>query len=204
MEALLKYGPFAAVCLQAISVTVAAYFAVQGLRAWRHQLVGKRHFEVAEHVMIAFVEAIDAIDAARLILSTSTKNSRKADPDESPSLRQVLDSYYEPVERLNINEAKFSELRKAWTLFEIHFPEISDEPIKAIFKARYEILTTANMMMDIAREYDGVKLPDDAKNALRELKDVIFSRLKPDHPLSKSLEQARQDLNKILRKYMQV
>jgi hypothetical protein len=43
----------AATVLQAISVAVAAFFAILGLNAWRRQLIGKRKVEIAEEALLA-------------------------------------------------------------------------------------------------------------------------------------------------------
>jgi hypothetical protein len=55
----------AATIIQAISSAAIAFFAVQGLRAWRRQLVGKRRFEVAEEAVLSAYRVAEKLEWIR-------------------------------------------------------------------------------------------------------------------------------------------
>ncbi len=203
-QKILGLVPAGSLAVSAISLAVTAYFAVRSLQAWRNQLVGKRHFEVAEQTLQAFVEALNSVNYARNGMVFSGEGAtRPAEPHETEAQTRARNSLYAPIERLVNKEATFAELRKMQTLFEIHFPEISTEPFKSLFHAAVRISNAAHSRIQSSIDMQYGDGPDDSERAhLKECRDIINSGSDGEHELSKNLANALKQIKEACKPYI--
>jgi hypothetical protein len=129
--------------VQAVSIAVTAVFAVISLRAWRAQLVGKRRFEVAEHVITAVYEVQEAVSYLRrsYYMSDDARDRPRPDEEESELEAQKRDICFIIEKRFNEMADKFVALQKARLLCKVHFGSEAVDNIKEFFDARNLIYT---------------------------------------------------------------
>lgn len=199
MNIFLQYIPAVSACISATAVAVTAIFAVKGLRAWRTQLTGKRRFEVAEQTLQAFEEARSVIEYARNGSAWAGEGStrpRPAEGGENDDQRRHRDALYTPAERLNAAEAKFADLRKAWVLFEIHFPDGPIDAIRAVFEIRGAVYIAVRQLLDEdgRSSYLRGEVRAQERDRLGRARDTIYNGLIKEDPTTIKLTNAAQQL----------
>ena len=76
--------------IQAVSLIVAAWTAIYGIRAWRSEFVGKKRIELAEEVLVRFYEARDVIRIIRNPFGYVGEGStRQGAEGEAPEEKQI-------------------------------------------------------------------------------------------------------------------
>lgn len=95
-----------------IATVFAAGTAIWGICAWRREYLGKRRIDLSEEILALIYEARDVLEAVRSPLSRKGEGStRKANPDETPKEKEMLDQAYIQIERCNTRQDLFAQLR---------------------------------------------------------------------------------------------
>jgi hypothetical protein len=140
---------------QAFALGGTAVMGWRGITAWRAQLVGKRHIEIAEQALVATYRIRDAFEFIRSPMTGShEKLPRQRDDRESSEESKLLDSYFVPVERVNDAAEAFAEFQMARLLCQVHFAAQSIEPFDRIMALRARVLAGARKLRDSVREGD--------------------------------------------------
>lgn len=138
--------------IQAVSVAVAAYFAVRSLNAWRDQTIGRRKFEVAEEIIVAAFKAQDALEWIRSPLGWSGEaKDRPKIPGETEGEARQRETYYIPIARIKERSEEFAELARVLHLARAHFPD-AVRSIQELFNIRREINVDAQMLGEMVGE----------------------------------------------------
>lgn len=205
MDDIIRYVPAASAAISAISVAVTATFAVMGLRAWRAQMTGKRRFEVAELALQAFEEAKTALSYSRNGFSWGGEGeTRPQDENETPEQKRHRNSLYTAAERLNNAEDKFTELRKAWVLFEIHFPDGPVNAIKDVFDVRAQVYMGVRQLLDATRRHELERgdYGEDDRRRMANARAAIYNGLIEDDPLTMKMAAADKSLREFCRTHI--
>ena len=182
--------------VQAISVAVTAFFAVKSLRAWRVQLVGKRHFEAAEQVIGAVYDVREALSYMRrsYYLTEDTRDRPRPDAESELDARQ-RDACFIIEHRFNEASEKFSALRTARLLCTIHFTTAAVTGIDEIFNVRNKIY----VMLGLANSYVGKPLH--SAEADRML-SAIWARDDETDEMSKQIASAVAKIEEVCAPYL--
>ena len=176
----------------ASAVTAIAAFgtfcvAFRGLRAWRHEMIGRRKAEIAEEVLADFYRERDMIASLRSPLAfTHEKASRVRDPDESENLSKRLDTVYVSLDRLKKEEAFLAAFQAKRYRFQAIFDETAATSFEEIFQVVKKIAIAATMLQDAARE---AEMGTDVDIALRrEHENAIWGT--NDDELARKVDEA--------------
>jgi hypothetical protein len=138
---------------QAVALGGTAMMGWRGITAWREQLVGKRHIEIAEQALLATYRIRDIFEFIRSPVTGSYEaKSRTRDKRESVHKSTLLDSYFVPIERVNDAAEAFAEFQIARLLCQVHFGPRSVEPFDRIMALRARVLAAATKLRDSVRE----------------------------------------------------
>lgn len=187
--------------LPGASIAVAVYFGVQGLRAWRAQVVGKRKFEVAEEALVSFARASDALKFVRNIASNSNEGAtREKEPDETPDETRRRNANFVPLERLNAASEQFAPLRKTQLLCRYHFGPEAAAQFDAIFSARGAIIVGARMLNILSHSNEPLN------SASKEIRDkserAIWGTGGEEDEIARSIDAAMVRLENICAPYL--
>ena len=133
--------------LQSASIVFAALMAAYGIDAWRREFIGKRKMELAEEVLALVLETREIISYIRSPGSFQGEGeSRKADEDETESVRRARNLAFVPIERQNQHLEKLNRL---WTLsyrFRAQFGNDASKPIDDLRNTIATIKTSCHIL----------------------------------------------------------
>lgn len=187
--------------IPAVSIAVAAYFSVQGLRVWRSQLVGKRKFEVAEEALVAFERAREALRYVRSPGGWGGEGStREKAPNESDEETRRKNIAFAPIERLNKMSETFAPLHKTQILCRFHFGPEAAKPFDVINDVRQEIWAASLFLVEAAD--DRTRWDDESMQDLnKQSRAVIYGGHSKDE-IAPRLAAAMTRLETILQPYL--
>jgi hypothetical protein len=171
-----------------------------GLVFWRFQLIGRRRFEVAEEVLIAFSRGKDGIEYIRSPLGYMGEGQSRKKPDnEDPDTARIRDRYHVPRERHKAVEENFVGLRKTQLLCLYHFGKEAADALGVLFEARHKIFVAADMLQDMAADRED--RDPETKKLYVELRREITSGGREDR-MGAQIEAAQLTLERICSPYL--
>jgi hypothetical protein len=167
-----------------LAAVAAGWAAIQGLGAWRREIVGRRKAELAEEVLAQFYRAKDILTWARFP-DTAREGGTAAGP-EGERNTQLRAAASAPVEKLTQASQLFSELQASRYRFMAYFGEEAARPFAELGAIHNEIVTAANRLV---RTFDKAASPPDT--ARRDAwEGTIGWRDKNGDPLACRLDRA--------------
>jgi hypothetical protein len=143
----------AATVLQALSIAVAAVFAVLGLDAWRRQLVGKRKFELAEEILVTVYKMKNELSFVRnpgaFVGEGKSRPRAAGEPDKWTDQR---DTYFVPLQRMRDLTGEFAQFSRMQALADIYFGPEAAKSIDDLRRAFNHVAIAAGMLIRTAGE----------------------------------------------------
>ena len=124
--------------------------AILGFYVWHRQLTRKRLFEVADAALSTFSRAEAALAYARHPASfVHEGTTRKREPAELPTERELLDALFIPVERLTQQSGAFDALEQAAFDVEVHFGDEIAHQVREPLRAYNRIIMATTWRMGL-------------------------------------------------------
>ena len=137
---------------EAIFMLLTFVVAFAGLWTWRQATIGKREIELAEDVLAAFYEAREIFRFARSPVGfLGEGESRPKLEGEAENLKELLNTYFIPLERLNENAAFFSDLRAKQYRFIAYFGDEGAKAFDHLVQVRNDIQFASHMLSEFAK-----------------------------------------------------
>jgi len=136
----------AGTAMAGFATLIAGWAAIQGIGAWRSELVGRRKAELAEEVLAQFYRARDVLTWARLPDRPMDLAPQQDDQDRRHQ------SHAAPIERLTKESALFSELQASRYRFMAYFGENSAQPFEEIRAIYDEVILSAQSLVRDSNE----------------------------------------------------
>lgn len=139
---------------QAVSIGVGVYFAVDGINAWKREMIGRRKGELAEETLAAFYEAIEVIDWARFPGGYAHEGKTRPGQDgEAEDLAQAKNTHYIPIERLARSAELFSKIQSHKYRFMAYFGSDAEKPFKELKLIHSQIIVAAGSLIRTEENY---------------------------------------------------
>ena len=139
--------------IQAVSLIVAAWTAIYGIRAWRSEFVGKKRIELAEEVLVRFYEARDVIRIIRNPFGYVGEGStRQGAEGEAPEEKQILDNAHVVFERYEKHGELFNRLQSLRYRFMAQFGVDTAQPFDDLAGILRDIFISARMLSHYWRD----------------------------------------------------
>jgi hypothetical protein len=136
--------------IQTVSIAVAAYFAVAGLRVWRAQMIGKRRFEIAGEAVLAAHRVKESLRFIRTPGRMGEElEGRQRSSDETSEQARWYDTYFIIFAREEIVREDFAQLAKSRLLCRVHFGEDAVKPFDNLLAVRAKVLAHAVTLMNL-------------------------------------------------------
>ena len=157
-----------------IFVIIASIVAIYGIKAWRHEFIGKRKIELAEEVLALFYEARDIIRYIRDPGGFSKEgSSRKAEEEETPLVKEARDRAYVAIERYNEHRERFSKLYSLKYRFVAYFGKDTATPFDDLRGILNQIFLSARRLARYWTIESGTPLTAEQVKK-REMNEAIF------------------------------
>lgn len=190
----------AGVWLQAIAISVTAFFAVRGLRTWRTQMIGQRRFAVAEDTLMSFASCKLVLEETRFPGSSGHESEKIMNEEAIPEQdRQRLAPYYTTLARLRRGQDQFAKLASVQLAAKLHFGEEAHGAMQILWEERAKVLTAAQMLI---RDNRHEHTPQDPEHT-RVMKALIWKSYgKNDDEVQTALDEAEKKLARICEPYL--
>ena len=183
-----------------LATLMAGWAAIQGVDAWRSEIVGRRKAELAEEVLAQFYRARDVLIWARLPDRPLETVPQSGDRD------RLHQSHASPIERLTQESALFSELQASRYRFMAYFGEESAHPFEEMRAIHGEVMSSAESLIrdpnelasdtDRDRWEDAIGWVDDGDDKLaRRLTETIAAVEYVCRPLIADQHHRRRTMN---------
>lgn len=182
--------------IKTLSTIVTAAVACWGVSTWRRQVVGKRRMEIAEEALLAAYQVRDVIAAARMPVTFKGEGStRPPFRGEQDFQKEILDSFYAPLERMQKQTDKFASLYLAGQRFRVHFGPQHAEIFGAFHQARMHVMQAAECLIEEHIERSTTS------EEIKGWKADLWRSLSPGRPddLARSVDEAVGKLETICR-----
>jgi hypothetical protein len=155
--------------IQTVSIAVAAYFAVAGLRVWRAQMIEKRRFEIAEEAVLAAHRVKESLRFIRTPGRMGEElEGRQLSSDKTLEHTRWSDTYFIIFAREEVVREDFAQLSKSRFLCRAYFGEDVVKPFDDLLAVRAKVLAHAVTLMNLGsnQAFTCSELP--------KLQDVVF------------------------------
>jgi len=197
-------------------VTVGAL--ILGYYIWIDQTKLKRRFEVAEKIMLAFINASDTLDFARsdFFTEVDTKD-REKEPNESDREARIKNRWYVVLKRLADRRDSLNSLRESELLGALYLGKPAKDAIAEMWSIVSAVRTSAQMLIMTASDQIHIKeLPTENRASFNKqvkrwevdcskllfLSDQNSKKEEIPNPINARIEAARAKLKKVCGPYL--
>lgn len=186
-----------------IFVIIASIVAIYGIRAWRHEFIGKRKIELAEEVLALFYEARDIIKYIRDPGGFSKEgSSRETEGEETPLVKEARDRAFVPMERYNEHRATFSKLSSLKYRFVAYFGKDAATPFDDLRGILNEIFLAARRLARYWSIESGTSMTEEQVKK-RDMCEAIFWEDEAEKdPINPKLDHIIEQMERMCKEFI--
>jgi hypothetical protein len=180
--------------IQAVSITLASFVTIFGIRAWRKEATWKRKYEIAEEVLSCVYDISDRFNTIRSPVGYGGEGkSRKKNENETTEESTIMDNAYVVIERFERNKEPFTKLKSLKYRFMVVFDKCDEEPFNDISKLTAKLQVSSYRLgrywIDQGRKNFNEKDFQNHLKNMHEQEDVFWSSSSEKDVFKKEVEK---------------
>ena len=133
--------------VQDLSIIIASFVAINGIRSWQRETKWKRKYELAEEVRSLFYDVQERLYIIRHPMSYEGEGrSRKRSLEENKEVSEILDQAYVIHERFEKEKDPFVRLKVLKYRFMVVFGKKAGEPFDELVRLMNDIFFATNRL----------------------------------------------------------